>query len=200
MWRGKITFESPMLFCMGFLFMFLVGGVTGVYLASAPIDFAVHDTYYVVAHFHYTLVGGTLFAVFAAIYYWFPKMTGRMMSEGLARVHFWLMLIGFNLTFFPQFQLGVDGMQRRIADYPERFADGNLVSSFGAGILALAIVAFIVNFARSLRTGAPAGDDPWNGYTLEWATSSPPPHHNFRRLPPIRSERPVFDERHAGEQ
>jgi len=197
MWRGKITFQTPMLFCMGFLFMFLIGGVTGIFLASAPINFAAHDTYYVVAHFHYTMFGGTVFAAFAGFYYWLPKMTGRMMNEGLGKAHFWSLLVGFNLTFFPQFQLGLDGMQRRIADYADRFATGNLVSTFGAAIIAVSVAIFLFNFVRSGRKGEPAGDDPWGGNTLEWATSSPPPHHNFLTLPPVRSERPVFDARQS---
>jgi cytochrome c oxidase subunit I len=193
MWRGKLTFETPMLFCMGFLFMFLIGGVTGIFLASAPIDFAAHDTYYVVAHFHYTMFGGTVFAAFAGFYYWIPKMTGRMMNEGMGKAHFWLLLIGFNLTFFPQFQLGIDGMQRRIADYPDVFATGNLISTIGAGLIAVSVAIFIANFFRSVRRGEDAGDDPWGGNSLEWATTSPPPHHNFTTLPPVRSERPVWD-------
>ena len=197
MWGGRISFKTPMLFCIGFLFMFLIGGVTGIFLASAPIDFATHDTYYVVAHFHYTMFGGTAFAIFAGMYYWIPKMTGRMMGEGLGKLHFWLMLIGFNMTFFPQFQLGLDGMQRRIADYPDQYADLNLLSTVGSWVLGVSIAIFIFNFFRSMRKGDAAGDDPWQGHTLEWATSSPPPHHNFHRLPPIRSERPVFDARHG---
>ena len=197
MWGGRISFKTPMLFVIGFLFMFLIGGVTGIFLASAPIDFAAHDTYYVVAHFHYTMFGGTAFAIFAGLYYWLPKMTGRMMGEGLGKLHFWLMLIGFNMTFFPQFQLGLDGMQRRIADYPEQYSDLNVLSTVGSGIIAVSVVIFVYNFLRSIRKGEPAGDDPWQGNTLEWATSSPPPHHNFHRLPPIRSERPVFDARHG---
>ena len=197
MWGGRISFKTPMLFVVGFLFMFLIGGVTGIFLASAPIDFAAHDTYYVVAHFHYTMFGGTAFAIFAGLYYWLPKMTGKLMGEGLGKLHFWLMLIGFNMTFFPQFQLGLDGMQRRIADYPEQYSDLNVLSTVGSGIIAASVVVFAYNFFRSLRKGDPAGDDPWQGHTLEWATSSPPPHHNFHRLPPIRSERPVFDARHG---
>jgi cytochrome c oxidase subunit 1 len=171
--------------------------VTGIYLASAPIDFAAHDTYYVVAHFHYTMFGGTVFAAFAGLYFWIPKITGKMMGEGLGKLHFWLMLIGFNLTFFPQFQLGLDGMQRRIADYPDEFSSGNLISTVGAALIGLSIAVFIVNFVRSMRKGTDAGEDPWEGNTLEWATTSPPPPHNFKSLPPIRSERPVFDARHA---
>ena len=193
MWRGKIRFPTPMLFSMGFLFMFLMGGITGVFLSSPPIDYAVHDTYYVVAHMHYVLFGGSVFAAFAGIYYWMPKMSGRMLGEGLGKLHFWLMLIGFNITFFPQHQLGLDGMQRRIADYPEMFGGLNLLSSIGAAITALSITVFLVNVFVSLRGGRAAGDDPWDAYTLEWATASPPPHHNFHSMPTIRSERPVFD-------
>ncbi len=199
MWRGKLRFQTPMLFTMGFLFMFLIGGITGIFVASPPIDYAVHDTYYVVAHMHYVLFGGTVFAMFAAFYYWIPKMSGRMMGERLGQLHFWLMLIGFNLTFFPMHQLGLDGMQRRIPDYlPERGFDTlNALSTVGSGIVAISILVFIANFLWSMKNGPPAGDDPWEGNTLEWATTSPPPQHNFRSLPPISSERPVFDARHG---
>jgi len=199
MWRGKLTFPTPMLFCMGFLFMFLIGGITGVFLASPPIDYAVHDTYYVVGHMHSVLFGGSVFAIFAAFYYWIPKMSGRLMNERVGKLHFWLMLAGFNLTFLPMYQLGIDGMARRIADYPavSGFEGLNALSTAGSGLLALSIVVFLVNFVISMKRGEQAGDDPWGGNTLEWATTSPPPPHNFRRLPPIRSERPVFDERHG---
>jgi cytochrome c oxidase subunit 1 len=202
MWRGKLRFPTPMLFCMGFLFMFLMGGVTGVFLASPPIDYATHDTYYVVAHFHYVLFGGSVFAMFAGFYYWIPKMSGRLMHEGLGKLHFWLMLIGFNLTFFPMHQLGLDGMQRRIPDYSEAsgYQDLNVVSTIGSGFLALAMLVFIYNFIRSMRKGAAAGDDPWDANTLEWATPSPPPAHNFHSLPPIRSERPFYDEKKVREE
>ncbi|MPZ92267.1 MAG: cytochrome c oxidase subunit I [Actinobacteria bacterium] len=201
MWRGKIRLASPMLFAVGFLFMFLMGGVTGVFLASPPIDFATHDTYYVVAHFHYVLFGGSVFAVFAGLYYWGPKIWGRMFDERLAKLHFWLMLIGFNMTFFPMHQLGLDGMPRRYADYA---ADSgwqplNVLATVGSFIMALSILVFLINFFKTMRSGPPAGDDPWDGYTLEWATSSPPPHHNFTRMPRIRSERPAFDEKHGAE-
>jgi cytochrome c oxidase subunit 1 len=198
MWRGQIRLATPMLFTLGFLFMFLMGGITGVFLSSPPIDYAVHDTYYVVGHMHYVLFGGSVFAIFAGFYYWIPKMSGRLMHEGLGKLHFWLMLAGFNITFFPMHQLGLDGMQRRIADYSEAsgFQDLNLVSTVGSGVLALSILVFLVNFVRSMRSGTPSGDDPWGGYTLEWATTSPPPHHNFHSLPPVRSERPVFDANH----
>ena len=202
MWRGKIRFPTPMLFCMGFLFMFLMGGVTGVFLASPPIDYATHDTYYVVAHFHYVLFGGSVFAMFAGFYYWIPKITGKLMHEGLGKLHFWLMLIGFNLTFFPMHQLGLDGMQRRVADYSEAsgYQDLNVISTIGSGFIALAMLVFIYNVLRLRRKGKVAGDDPWDGYTLEWATTSPPPAHNFHSLPPIRSERPFYDEKKKAKQ
>jgi cytochrome c oxidase subunit I len=197
MWRGKIRFPTPMLFSVGFLFMFLMGGITGIFLASPPIDYATHDTYYVVAHFHYTLFGGSVFALFAGMYYWMPKMSGRMLREGLGKLHFWIMLIGFNLTFFPQHQLGLDGMQRRVADYPadSGYESMNLLSTVGAFLIALSVGVFLVNVYVSLRRGPRSGDDPWHGNTLEWATSSPPPEHNFHSLPLIRSERPVHDAR-----
>jgi cytochrome c oxidase subunit 1 len=201
MWRGQIRFASPMLFALGFLFMFLMGGVTGVFLASPPIDFATHDTYYVVAHFHYVLFGGSVFAVFAGLYYWGPKIWGRMFDERLAKIHFWLMLIGFNMTFFPMHQLGLNGMPRRYPDYASDsgWQPLNVLATVGSFIMALAILVFLINFIKTMRSGSPAGDDPWDGYTLEWATSSPPPHHNFARMPRIRSERPVFDEKYAAE-
>ena len=197
MWRGQLRFPTPMLFCMGFLFLFLMGGITGVFVAAPPIDFAVHDTYYVVGHFHYTLVGGSTFAVFAALYFWIPKITGKMMGEGLGKLHFALMFVGMNMTFFPMHQLGIDGMVRRVPDYADRFEGLNALSSIGSGILGLAMIVFAVNFVKSMRSPRPAGNDPWDANTLEWSTTSPPPQHNFHRLPPIRSERPVFDERHG---
>ena len=186
-----------MLFVSGFLFMFLIGGITGIFLASPPIDYAVHDTYYVVAHMHYVLLGTSVFAMFGGLFYWFPKMTGRMLDERLGKIQFWLLLIGFNVTFFPQHQLGLDGMPRRVADYlpATGWTELNVLSTVGSFVLAAAVVVFVYNFVTSLRLGPPAGDDPWGGHTLEWATSSPPPHHNFVRMPPIGSARPVFDER-----
>jgi cytochrome c oxidase subunit I len=198
MWGGRITFETPMLFCIGFLLMFVMGGVTGVMLASPPIDFHVTDTYFVVAHMHYVMFGGSTFAMFAGIYYWFPKMFGRKLSEPLGKLHFWLLLIGFNLTFFPQHILGLRGMQRRIVTYPKdaHWSFLNLMSSIGAWIMGVAILIFLWNVFVSLRRGAPAGDDPWQANTLEWYTTSPPPEHNFTSLPPIRSDRPLFDLRH----
>ncbi len=198
MWRGRLTFEAPMLFAIGFLLMFLLGGLTGVMLAEPPIDFHVEDTYFVVAHLHYVLFGGSVFAIFAAIYYWFPKWTGRRLDERWARVHWILMFVGFNLTFFPQHLLGLRGMPRRIATYAanEHWSFLNLLSSIGAYILGAAMLPFLWNVWRSLRHGERVGANPWGAGTLEWATSSPPPEHNFDSLPPIRSERPVWDQAH----
>jgi cytochrome c oxidase subunit I len=200
MWSGRLTFQTPMLFAIGFLVTFLVGGITGVLLASPPLNFHFHDSYYVVAHMHYVLFGGSVFGLFAGMYYWFPKFTGRLLNEPLGKVHFATMFVGFHLTFFVQHQLGLQGMPRRIADY--RVEDGfqflNQLSTAGAFLTGISTVFFLVNVAMSLRNGKVAGDDPWGGHTLEWATSSPPPPHNFsRELPPIRSNRPVFDERYG---
>ena len=201
MWRGKLRFSTPMLFTIGFLVMFLVGGVTGPILASPPLDYHLQDSYYVVAHMHYVLFGGSVFAAFAGFYFWVPKMTGRMLDERLGKVHFWSALVGMNLTFFPMHFLGLEGMPRRIADYPANTGWGplNLLITGGALLIALAALVFVVNIVWSvlMARGRVAGDDPWGGYSLEWATSSPPPHHNFTSLPPIRSERPVFDARQA---
>jgi cytochrome c oxidase subunit 1 len=195
MWGGSIKVNTAMLMAVGFITVFVIGGITGVFVASPPIDFSTNDTYYVVAHFHYVMVGGLLFALFAGIYYWYPKMTGRMLSERLGHWQFWPMFIGFNLTFFPQFLLGLEGMPRRIADYePGLGWNGyNLASSIGSFLLGASILPFLWNVVVSRRRGAIAGDNPWGAYTLEWATTSPPPEHNFEELPPIRSERPVFD-------
>jgi cytochrome c oxidase subunit I len=198
MWGGRISFEAPMLFAIGFLLTFLIGGLTGVMLASTPIDYYVTDTYFVVGHMHYVILG-LAFGLFAGLYYWFPKMSGHMFSETLARWQFFLMLIGVNLAFMPQHLLGLAGMVRRIGDYPENlgFTTLNRVSTVGAIFIAASIVPFAWNLVASLRKGPPAGDNPWDGQTLEWATSSPPPEHNFDSIPEIRSERPVFDANHG---
>jgi cytochrome c oxidase subunit I len=207
MWRGNLWFATPMLYAVGMMAMFLIGGITGVFLASPPIDYAVHDTYYVVAHMHYVLFGTSVFAMFGGLFYWFPKFTGRMLDERLGKIQFWLLLIGFNVTFFPMHQLGLDGMPRRIGDYipGAGWTDLNLVATAGSVLIAVAVIVFVWNFLTSLQIGPPAGDDPWGGHTLEWATSSPPPHHNFASLPPITSDRPLLDlrmqlpERQGGE-
>jgi cytochrome c oxidase subunit 1 len=197
MWRGSITFSTAMLMALGFILVFVNGGITGVMIASPPIDFAVNDTYFIVSHFHYIMVGGLLFGMFAGFFFWFPKITGRLLSERLGRWQFWLFLVGFNLTFFPQYLVGLDGMPRRIADYQiERWEPANLASSAGALLTGISVLFFLWNFAVSIRRGAPAGDDPWEGNSLEWVTTSPPPHHNFHQLPEIHSERPAFDHRH----
>jgi cytochrome c oxidase subunit 1 len=196
---GRLTFPSPMLWSVGFLFTFLFGGITGVMLASPPLDFQFQDTYFVVAHLHNVLVGGSIFSMWAGITFWFPKVTGRRLNEWLAKTHFWLWTIGFVVTFLPQYQLGAEGMPRRYADYP---ADAgwttlNEISTVGAFLIALSVLVFLVAVVEALRRPIAAGADPWEGNSLEWWADSPPGHHNFPTLPPIRSERPVFDAREA---
>jgi cytochrome c oxidase subunit 1 len=199
LFRGKLTFSTPLLFALGFLSMFLIGGINGAFSAAVPVDFALQDTYWVVAHLHYVLFGGSVFGVMAGLYYWFPKMTGRMLGEGLGKIQFLLMFIGFNLTFFPMHQLGLMGMPRRIADYASDagWNDLNLAATIGGFMIASSMLPLLWNIFASLRAGKPAGDDPWEANTLEWATSSPPPPYNFDHLPEIRSERPLFDVRHG---
>ncbi|HEY2812867.1 MAG TPA: cytochrome c oxidase subunit I [Acidimicrobiales bacterium] len=200
MWGGRIVYRVPMLFALAFLLTFLIGGISGVTLASAPIDFQAQDTYYVVAHMHYVLFGGSVFALYAAIYYWFPKFTGRFLDEKLGLVHLALTFVGFHLTFLVQFALGLEGMPRRVASYlpADNFTTLNRISSVGAFLLGASTLPFLWNVWRSIRRGEPAGDDSWeSGQTLEWATSSPPPPENFDKpLPPIRSNRPVWDLHH----
>ncbi|WP_028923444.1 cytochrome c oxidase subunit I [Pseudonocardia acaciae] len=197
MWRGQLTFESPMLFAVGFVVTFLLGGLTGILLASPPVDFHITDTYFVVAHFHYVLFGTIVFATYAGIYFWFPKMTGRMMDETLGKIHFWLTFLGFHGTFLVQHWLGNEGMPRRYLDYlpTDGFTTLNTVSSISAFVLGASTLPFIWNVFRSYRYGRVVTvDDPWgHGNSLEWATSCPPPRHNFTELPRIRSERPAFE-------
>jgi cytochrome c oxidase subunit 1 len=197
MFGGNLRFPVPMLWCLGLLYVFTIGGITGVMLASPPIDYQAQDTYFVVAHLHNVLIGGTMFAGFAGIYFWFPKLTGRMLDERLGRLHFMAWVIGFALTFVPQYILGAEGMPRRIADYPASrgWEPLNLLSTIGALVLAAGMLPFLLAVFRAMRRPPTAPDDPWGGNSLEWATSSPPPHHNFDHLPPIRSLRPVFDAR-----
>ncbi len=200
MWRGSVTFETPMLFAIGFLITFLLGGLTGVLLGSPPIDFHVTDSYFVVAHFHYVVFGTVVFSMFSGFYFWWPKMTGRMLDDTLGKVHFWSLFIGFHLTFAVQHWLGVEGMPRRYADYlaSDQFTTLNTVSTIGSFVLGASTLPFFYNIWKSARSGPLAvGDDPW-GYanSLEWATSCPPPRHNFTSLPRIRSERPAFDLHH----
>jgi cytochrome c oxidase subunit 1 len=198
MYGGKIRFDTPMLFCIAFLFQFLIAGLTGVMLAVVPFDWQVTDSYFVVAHFHYVLLGGLLFTLFGAIYYWFPKATGKMLNETLGKWHFWLLVIGFHLTFDTQHFAGMLGMPRRIYTYASgRGWDTlNLVSSIGVIFQAAAVLCLVWNISRSLRKGKPAGNDPWDAWTLEWATTSPPPEYNFAVLPEVRSSRPLWDLKH----
>ena len=200
MWGGKVVMATPMLWAMGFLVTFLFGGLTGIILASPALDFHLSDSYFVVAHFHYTVFGTVVFAMFAGYYFWWPKLTGRMLDERLGKIHFWMLFIGFHMTFLIQHWLGVDGMARRYPDYlpAEGFQAGNVVSSIGAFLLGASTIPFLYNVWKTWKK-APlvTSDDPWGyGASLEWATSCPPPRHNFTSLPRIRSERPAFDLHH----
>jgi cytochrome c oxidase subunit 1 len=200
MWRGSISFETPMLFVIGFLITFLLGGLTGVMLAMPPIDFHVSDSYFVVAHFHYTVFGTVVFAMFAGFYFWWPKLTGRMLDDSLGKIHFWTVFIGFQVTFLIQHWLGIKGMPRRYADYlaSDGFTLGNTISSIGSFLLGASTLFFLWNVYKTWRTAPLVKvNDPWGwGMSLEWATSCPPPRHNFTELPRIRSERPAFDAAH----
>ena len=187
-----------MLFCIGFLFQFLIAGLTGIMLAAAPFDWQLGNSYFVVAHFHYVIVGGILFTVFGAFYYWFPKMTGRMYNETLAKWHFWLFLIGFHLTFDFMHVPGILGMPRRIYTYePGRgWEIWNLIVSIGVVFQIAGVLVFVFNLLRSLVKGSAAGSDPWDAWTLEWSTTSPPPEYNFAKIPVVRSRRPLWDIKH----
>jgi cytochrome c oxidase subunit I len=196
MWGAKIRLRVPMLFGVGFLLQFVIGGVSGVFTGSPPLDYHVHDSYFVVAHFHYVVFAGSMFAFFGAVYFWFPKVTGRMLNMRAGVAHFVLLFVGTNLTFFPMHLLGWRGMPRRVSEYAPELQGLNIVSTVGAFLIAAATAVWLANVVRSLRRGAPAPDDPWEGHSLEWATSSPPPRHNFDRpLPPIRSYAPLLDAR-----
>jgi cytochrome c oxidase subunit I+III len=194
-WSGRPRFNVPLLFVLGFVVLFVIGGVTGVMVASVSFDQQVHDTYFVVAHFHYVLIGGSVFPLLGAFYYWFPKITGRMLSERLGRWNFWLLFIGVNLTFFPMHQLGLDGMPRRVYTYLAGTGWGplNLLATTGAVLVVLGVLLFVINVAVSLRRGALAGDDPWAADTLEWATSSPPPPYNFVHIPVVEGRAPLWE-------
>lgn len=198
MWGGKIHFTVPMLFCTAFLFQFTLAGLTGIMLAVAPFDWQLHNSYFVVAHFHYVIVGGILFALFAAFYYWFPKITGRMMSERLGKWHFWLFVLGFQMTFDVMHIVGLLGMPREIYTYEpgHHWATWNLIITMGAFVQAIAILIFVYNLVRSHFYGELAGNDPWDAWTLEWATTSPPPSYNFAEEPMVRSRRPLWDLKH----
>lgn len=193
MWGGSITFETPMLFAIGFIFLFTIGGVTGVVLANAGMDIMMHDTYYVVAHFHYVLSLGAVFSMFAGFYYWIGKMSGRRYPEKLAKVHFWLTFIGVNILFFPQHFLGLAGMPRRIPDYPDAFAGWNMVSSFGAAIAGIGTLVFLVVVYKTLTSKETVGDNQWGegATTLEWTVSSPPPFHSFEDPPVVGAQEKV---------
>jgi cytochrome c oxidase subunit 1 len=198
MWGGRIQYKTAMLFCIAFLFQFLVAGLTGIMLASAPFDWQLSLSYFVVAHFHYVIVGGILFALFGAFYYWYPKMTGRMLNETLGKLHFWLFVIGFHMTFDVMHIPGILGMPRRIYTYePQRGWDTlNLIVTIGAFIQGLAVLIFVWNLISSYRKGALAGNDPWDAWTLEWSVSSPPPAYNFATIPVVASRRPLWDWKH----
>ncbi|MGZ4386111.1 MAG: cytochrome c oxidase subunit I, partial [Gaiellaceae bacterium] len=184
-WRGRVHFRTPMLFALGFISMFVIGGLSGIYLASVPIDQHVSDTYFVVAHIHYVLFGGSVFTIFAGIYYWFPKITGRMYDERLGKLHFWLTFVGFNASFFLMHLIGTEGMPRRVSDYPVKFASLNMFISIASFGLGASVLVFFYNMVSSWRHGPAAPANPWRSLTLEWQVSSPPPVFNFDEIPQV---------------
>ncbi|HET6319639.1 MAG TPA: cbb3-type cytochrome c oxidase subunit I, partial [Chloroflexota bacterium] len=198
-WGGRIRLTTAMLYAVAFIAQFTIGGLSGVHFATVPVDWHTHDSYYVVAHFHYVIGGGSLFAILAATYYWFPKITGRMLDEGLGKLGFWIITIGFTLTFFPMHFLGLMGQPRRTYTYPDLPGWGalNLIETIGAFLMTLAVALIVLNMLRSLRSTVRAPDNPWQAWTLEWATTSPPPPENFVALPTISSNRPLYDLEHA---
>lgn len=196
-WGGKLSLKVPMYFALGFIGMFLIGGLNGVALAVVPFDYQVTDTYFVVSHIHYVLFGGSVFAIFAGLFYWFPKMTGKMLDERLGKIQFWIFLVGANLAFFPMHILGILGMPRRYYTYPDNLGwnELNLLATIGAFLIAVGVMVFIWNFISTLRSGEKCGNDPWDAFTLEWDTSSPPKPYNFLTLPVVRSRRPFYDKK-----
>jgi cytochrome c oxidase subunit 1 len=197
LWRGTIEFKTPLIFCAGAISIFIIGGLSGIFLATFPVDWQVNETYFVVAHLHFVLMGGAVLTIFAAIHYWFGKITGRMLSEGLGKLSFWLMFLGILTTFLVQHTMGLDGMPRRVYEYPDsgNLALYNLISTIGSFVISLGVLLTIVNVARSLKNGVLAGPDPWKANTLEWFTTSPPPVNNFDVLPRVRSVEPMKDYR-----
>ncbi|MEJ7817437.1 MAG: cbb3-type cytochrome c oxidase subunit I, partial [Thermoleophilaceae bacterium] len=202
LWKGSILMKTPLLFAVGFISTFVIGGITGVILAVFPVDWQLQDSYFVVAHIHYVLFGGSVFTIFAGIYYWFPKMSGRMLGEGLGKVSFWMMLVGFNLTFLIQHSAGLSGMPRRVYDYPADagWTGFNLISTIGSFLLGIGVMVTVVNVLISMNKGQKAGNDPWKGNTLEWFTQSPPPENNFDVIPRVRSVEPMKDIRSEVQQ
>jgi cytochrome c oxidase subunit I+III len=201
LWGTRPRLATPLLYVLGFFFIFVIGGLSGVMVASVPFDTQVHDTYFLVAHFHYVLIGGGIFPLFGGLYYWYPKLTGRLMSETLGKVSFWLTFFGFNLAFFPMHYLGLQGMPRRVYTYlePLGWGDINLFVSLSAGLLVMGFLASFINIFWSLRRGVPAGDNPWHADSLEWGTASPPPPYNFRHIPVVTERHPLWERQESGE-